>query len=180
MKRRCLLFLLTCSFSFFVLTFSFAYADTSSTNYKVESDIVSGGSAFLISSASYKVEEGTLDFATKELLTSTNYKVEGKLGFEGNRNISLIQSINPADYARFFTDQSAAYTVTAQDPDSDALQYRAKQDGTTKAGPQTSSTLTWALGASDQGRRTHTLEVIDPDGTVLKNQAAYVHRRPVK
>ena len=158
----------------------FAYADTSSTNYAVSSDHFAGGGVLSMTSADYKAEESTVDWTTKDNLTSTNYKVDGKIGISGQHNVVLFNSVTPGDFAKYFTDESTSFAVSAQDPDSDSLQYQAKQDGTTKAGPQSSSTLGWALSASDRGRRALKFEIIDPDGTVSKPQSMYVYRRPVK
>ena len=87
-------------------------------------------------------------------------------------------------YSRFFTkffhDQSASYTVSATSQDDDTLEYRALQDSTVKAGPQASGTLSWTLGESAIGPHTMSLEAIDPQGTTLKKQEAYVVRRPTK
>ena len=167
-------------FSFQLFVTSSAFADTSSTNYSLSSDHFASGGALSITSSSYKVEEGTLDSFAKDNLTSTNYKVDGKMGVAGQHNVALVSSVTPGNFAKYYTDESTSFTVTAQDPDSDTLQYQAKQDGTTKDGPQASNNLVWALSTSDRGRRALSLEVIDPDGTVSKPQAMYVYRRPVK
>ena len=178
MNRKILVFSLLLATCILLPASAFA-ADPSSVNYQIAESYfpAAAGSA---QSASYKADEGTLDYFAKQTATSTSYSLEGKVGIGGSEKIPVISSTNPSDYARFFSDQSASYTVTASTPDSDTLQYRAKQDGTIKAGPQTSSTLAWTLGTADLGRRAHHLEVIDPDGTVVKQQAAYVLRRPVK
>jgi hypothetical protein len=70
--------------------------------------------------------------------------------------------------------------VTAVDPDSDALEYKALQEGSAKAGPQASNALSWSLSNSDIGRRVVELQVLDPDGTVSLTKDMYVVRRPVK
>lgn len=182
MKRRSLFSAapLAC---FLLLAFSFTgplCADTSSASYKIESEIQSGGGVFQITSASYKIEEGAVSFFTKELLTSANYKVEGAIGF-GSSQVPVINSVTPGNFSKHFTDDSPSFTVTAQDPDSDPLQYQLKLDGTIKAPFQTSNVLSHALISSDKGRRTYAFEVKDTDdGTTVQNQAAYVFRRPVK
>lgn len=168
------------SCSLLLLASRSAFADTSSTNYRMESEHFAGGGSLSLTSTNYKMEEGTIDWTTKENLTSTGYKVEGKVGIKGTGALPTIQSVSPGDFTRFYTDQSASFTVTASSPDGDALQYQAKQDGTTKAGPQASGALSWALGASDKGRHTLMFQVIDPDGAVSQTQSDYVFRRPVK
>lgn len=141
---------------------------------------MTGGANLSAASASYKAEESAVDWFTKENLTSTNYQVAGKIGVNGASDIVAINSVTPGDYSRFYTDESASFTVEAQDPDNDPLQYQAKQGGTLKDGPQAENVLTWTLDLSDQGRHTVSLDVLDPDGTVRKNQAMYAYRRPVK
>ena len=157
-----------------------SFADTAGTDYAISSEHFAGGGAPLTTSANYKLEEGTIDRFAKNNLASTNYKVDGKIGVSGQHDIALISAVSPGDYARYYTDQSTSFTVTAKDPDNDTLQYRAKQDGTTKAGPQASNILAWALSVSDKGRRVLSMEVIDQEGNVVKPQAMYVYRRPVK
>jgi hypothetical protein len=163
--------------SFFFASVSFA--DLDSTNYKITQSNFSGGTENL-GSTNYSVKEGILDFFTKENITSTNYQTEGTVGIEGQNAISVVSTVTPADYARFYTDESASFTVTAVDPDSDTLEYQARQDGTIKAGPQSSNVLTWTLGSSDKGRHEILLEVLDPDGTVSAVRRTYIFRRPVK
>ena len=157
-----------------------ASADQQSANYRLEAEIVTGGGDGLVTSASYKIEESTIDWVTKATLSSVNYTLENKAGINDVENIPVISSVAPGNYSRFFTDESASFTVNATTPDSDPLEYQAKQDGTTKAGPQTSNVLSWALGASDKGRRALELSVIEQHGTVIKQQTMYVYRRPVK
>lgn len=169
------------AFICFLLLFSLsAVADTSSTHYKLHSEIPTGGGAYSISSSSYKVEESSLEWFTKEALTSTNYKVQGKIGIQGTENLVRIDSITPGDFARFFTDSSASYTLTATSPDASALEYQAKQDGTLKDGPKATSTLTWPFSTPDKGRHKASLQVLHPKGNVAQEQALYAYRRPVK
>ncbi|MBI3317274.1 MAG: hypothetical protein HYZ85_04650 [Candidatus Omnitrophica bacterium] len=188
MKAKCLprvfrfsftFFLLICIFDFYFLTFDFAFADSSSASYKLQFDANSGGSELLLTSTNYKLEDGTLDFHHRADLSSTNYAAHGRFGISVAPVVE-IQSVTPGSFSRFFTDESTSYVVTADDPDSDTLQYQAKQDAATKDGPQASSTLTWALSGSDSGRHTVSNEVIDPDGTVRVEQAMYAFRRPTK
>lgn len=155
------------------------YADPQSSSFRLTDDFFShgGGNA---SSANYQAAETTLGFSAQSTLRSANYSAEGKAGIEGTNKIPTIQSVSPGDYARFFTDEPASFTVTAVTPPPDTLQYQAKQDGVSKAGPQASGTLRWPLGPSAQGRHAVSLNAIDPDGTVSKQQATYVVRRPVK
>ena len=89
-------------------------------------------------------------------------------------------SISPSNFAKLYSDVDASYTVQATSQDGNSLEYRAKQDSTTKDGPQASNVLSWTLNASDQGRHTMSFEVIDPQGTTLQKQEAYVVRRPTK
>jgi len=156
------------------------WADASSTNFRIESEHATGGANLSVTSTNYKAEESAVDWFTKENLTGTNYKVDGKFGVSGVSNIAVINSVTPGDFSKFFTDESPSFTVGALDPDNDALQYQAKQDGTLKDGPRAENVLTWALGTSDKGRHTVSLDVLDPDGTVRKNQSMYAYRRPVK
>lgn len=156
------------------------YADTSSASYKIESETQTGGGAFQITSASYKIEEGAVSLFTKDLLTSASYKVDGAIGFGGSK-VPIINSVTPGNLSKYFTDDSPSFTVSAQDPDADALQYQLKMDGTVKVPFQSSNILSHALTSSDKGRRIYAIEVKDTDdGTTALNQAAYVFRRPVK
>lgn len=156
------------------------FSDTQSTNYKIESDFFSGGGAVQITSASYKAEENVIDALSKSLATSTNYKVDGKFGV-ASTPVPVINSILPGDYPRFFTDETAAFTVNAQDPDSDTMQYQLKVDGVTKVAFQSSNNLSYALAAGDRGRHDLTFQVQDTnDGTVNSVKSAYYFRRPTK
>jgi hypothetical protein len=158
----------------------FVYADATSTNYKLESNLPTGGGSFSITSANYKLEEGSIDWIAKSDQVSTNYKVDGKTGINGTELIPVIASTNPGDLARFFTDQSASFTVSATTPSGNSLTYQAAQDGVVKAGWQASNVLNWALGVADKGRRSLALAVTETNGTVLKQQSMYVFRRPIK
>ncbi len=154
-------------------------ADPSSSNYQLGDSYfpaASGSGA----SAAYQVAESTIDYFSKSAASSANYSVESKVGISGLEKIPVIQSVTPGDYSRFYTDENASFEVTASTPDSDTLQYRAKEDNVTKVAAQNSNTLAWALGGADQGRRSMSMEVIDPDGTVSKTQASYIYRRPLK
>ena len=168
-----------------LLTFLFlisalpVYADPSSANYQLGDSYFPAGSGGG-SSSSYQVGESTVDYFEKSTASSTNYAVENKVGISGLQKIPVIQSVTPGDYARFYTDENASYAVSATTPDSDSLQYRAKEDAATKVAAQSSSTLAWTLAGGDKGRHTMSMEVIDPDGTVAKQQTAYIFRRPVK
>ena len=173
------LFLFSCFLSIVTCHTSLFAADPSSTNFQITESYLPAGRANTQSS-SYKIAEGGIDPFAKAAATSTNYAIDGKTSIAGTEQIPYISSITPANYSKFFTDESASFTVAASTPDGDTLQYRAKQDGTVKAGPQTSSTLSWTLGASDQGRHALTFEVIDPQGTVLSTRADYICRRPIK
>ena len=157
-----------------------AHADQQSANYRLEAEIVTGGGNGLVTSTNYKVEENTIDWFTKSTLSSASYSLESLAGIQDVANIPVISSVEPGNYARFFTDESASFTVNAATPDGDPLTYEAKQDGTTKVGPQTSNVLSWTLGDPDKGRHALDLSVIEQHGTVTKPQAAYVFRRPVK
>ena len=157
-----------------------ASADMQSVNFKTESEQIAAGGIYSLSGTNFKVYESAIDFSSKENLSSQNFKLDARIGTAGRDYVAVIQSINPADYARYYTDQSASYTVSAVSPDGQALTYRAKQDGTVKAGPQNKKVLTWALGIPARGRHLLSIEVIEPDGTVAKNQSMYVMRRPVK
>lgn len=164
---------------FFVAMNPFCFADITSSSYKIcQSELTSGGGSG--SSSSYQLSESAVRPIAGGSLSSANYSVEGKSGISSNINIPTIQSITPAGMARFYTDQSASFSVQATTPDSAPLQYQVKQDTTVKAGPQSSSTLTWALGSSDKGRHTIPVSAIGPDGTTSTNQNAYFYRRPVK
>ncbi len=179
MKQASLFYSLLIS-CFLLLASRDAFSDASSANYALESETQSAGSAFQLTSASYKVEEGTLSFFAKSALTSTNYNVDGAVGY-GASLVPIINSVTPGDFSKYFTDNSPSFTVSAQDPDSDALQYQLKMDGTVKAAFQSSNVLTHALSSSDRGRHTYTIEVRDnSDGQTNQNQFAYVFRRPVK
>ena len=159
---------------------SVIYADMQSTNYKIESEAESEGSAYSITSTNHKVEESALNFFNTDGLTSTNYKIDGVTGFGGSL-VPIISSIAPGNFSKYLTDESPSFTVTAQDPDSDSMEYQLKMDGTVKVAFQSSNVLSHALSGSDRGRHTYTFEVRDADdGTVNQNQYAYMFRRPVK
>ncbi len=155
------------------------YADSSSVNYALAADRFTGGGGSA-SSTNYQIAETSLEFFAGDAASSTNYGVTPKAGINPATNIVSINSVSPTDYSRHYHDENATFTVTAVDPDSDSLQYRAKQGTTVKDGPQASNELSWALSSSDIGRHTMNLEVIDPDGTVIKPQQAYVFRSPTK
>lgn len=156
-----------------------AFADTSSTNYALTEDRFTGGSGSA-SSANYQIAESSFDSFANAAMSSTNYAVEEKVGISGGKGIATINSISPSNLSKIYSDGNASFVMGAVSQDGDILQYEAKQDSTVKAGPQASSTLTWALSTSDQGRHTMTFQAIDPDGTALTKQDAYVVRRPTK
>lgn len=156
-----------------------AFADVNSTNYTLTEDRFTGGGGSA-SSANYQIAETSFDSFSGDSISSTNYGVAAKVGISGASPVASLNGISPAAYAKHYSDESPSYTVTAVDPDSDTLEYRVKQDSTVKDGPQTSNVLSWALSNSDVGRRTLSFEVLDPDGTVVKQQPAYVFRRPTK
>lgn len=135
-----------------------------------------GGDA---TSINYQLTESSFESFSSVPLTSINYAAEGKVGI-GGAGIGTINSVTPADFTKYFHDQSASYVVSATSQDGDTLQYKASQDATVKAGPQASGTLGWTFSAADIGRHTVSLEVIDPQGTTLKKQEVYVVRRPTK
>lgn len=151
----------------------------SSTNYQVQNEIFSGG-AGNGSSTSYGVANARLENYAWNTHSSTNYEVQA-----GNANslagkIPSIQSVTPGQMAKHFEDDSPTYTVTAISPDDDTLQYRLLVDSTEEVAEQSSNSLNWLLSTADVGRHTVAIEVIDPDGTVTRNQDMYVFRRPMK
>jgi hypothetical protein len=155
------------------------YADLSSANYRADLKETAGGGSS--SSASYALSQGEVDWSKKDLVTSANYKAQGQIALgASDLLVPEIQSVNPGNLSRFFTDQNASYTVTASDPDSDTLQYQARQDGTVKVAFQASNALSYALAAGDKGRHKVKFEVQDNDGTVALEQDSYFFRRPVK
>lgn len=154
-------------------------ADSSSESYALAEDRFTGGGGSA-SSESYQIVETSFESFSGDSLSSANYALAPKVGIDSAAHIVTINSVSPANYSRHYADENATFTVSALDPDSDHLEYRATQDGTVKAGPQASHELSWAWNESDLGRHTIRLEVIDPDGTVAKQQAAYVFRRAVK
>lgn len=155
------------------------FADSTSANYALVEDHLTGGGG-KTTSTNYELEETSFGQFGQAALASTNYVAETKVGISGGLGIAVINSISPADFAKLYSDENASYTVQAISQDGDTLQYRAKQDSTTKAGPQASNVLSWSLSTSDQGRHTMTLEAIDPHGSTIKKQDAYVVRRPTK
>jgi hypothetical protein len=154
-------------------------ADSSSTNYALVEDRFTGGGGNT-SSTNYQIAESTFDQFAGGAISSTNYALEPKVGISGGAAIATINSVTPSGLTKFYSDGNASYTVAATSQDGDSLQYLAKQDSTTKVSAQSSSTLSWALATSDQGRHTNSLQVIDPQGTTLQKQDAYVVRRPTK
>ena len=156
-----------------------AFADSSSANYVLAEDRFTGGGGSA-SSTNYQIKESSFNLFSNAAMTSTNYALETKIGISGGADIATINSVTPGDFTKLYFDQSASFTVSATSQDGEALQYRALQDATVKAGPQSSSTLSWTLTSADIGRHTISLEAIDPQGTTLKKQEAYVVRRPTK
>ena len=155
-----------------------ALADSSSTNYVLTEDRFTGGGGSA-SSASYQIVESSFEAFEKAALTSTSYALETKTGISG-ADIATVNSVTPGDLTKFLSDGNASYTISAVSQDGDTLQYAAKQDSTSKVSAQSSNVVSWALSTSDQGRHTMGLQVIDPHGTTLKKQEAYIVRRPTK
>ncbi|MFH0985802.1 MAG: hypothetical protein V1882_09765 [Candidatus Omnitrophota bacterium] len=155
-----------------------AFSDITSTNYQISGRFTSGNGNE--SSTSYQIEHSSVDTFSQVALSSTNYQLGSGAEAAATVNVSEIRSVSPGDHAKFYSDSTSDYTVTAFDPDNDSIQYRAKQDGTVKDGPQAGNDLSWALSDSDLGRKNIELAVVDPDGTIVKNQSAYIVRRPVK
>lgn len=155
------------------------HADSSSANYALTEDRFTGGGGSA-TSANYQIAESSFNSFGNAAMSSTNYALETKVGISGGAGIATINSISPADYVKFFSDENASYTVSAVSQDGDTLQFGAKQDVTTKVSAQASNTVTWALSGSDLGRHTNTLQAIDPNGTAIKKQEAFVVRRPTK
>lgn len=177
MKRQTLFF----AFSLWLAVCRGVYADSSSANYKVDSDFVSAGGEKTVNGTSYKVEESSLDNFSKDTATSANYKAEGRIAPSALQAVPPdLNSITPGNFAKFFTDESASFTVSASSPEGASLQYKGREGATTKTGPQTSNLLSWLLSVSDKGRHTYNFDVIDSDATTTKPQAAYIYRRPVK
>ncbi len=156
---------------------SFAQA-TTGTNYVLSEDRFTGGGGDA-TSTNYQVAESSFDIFSNTPMVSANYAADTKVGV-GGAGLADINAVSPSDFTKLYFDQSVSYVVTAVSQDGDTLQYRASQDATVKAGPQASGTLTWTLSATDVGRHTMSLEAIDPQGTTLKKQEAYVVRRPTK
>jgi uncharacterized protein YfaP (DUF2135 family) len=154
-------------------------ADSSSANYTLAEDRFTGGGGSA-SSANYQLAETSFEGFGNAAMTSANYALETKVGVSGAADIATINSVSPGNFAKFYSDSNASYTVSAVSQDGEALQYSAKQDSTTKVSAQSSNVLSWALSTSDQGRHTMGLSVIDPHGTTLKKQEAYIVRRPTK
>ena len=158
---------------------SSAWADPSSTNYALSEDVFTGGGGNA-SSTSYQVTDTSFGSFASAAMTSVNYAMETKAGVSGGPGLGVINSVSPSDHTKFFSAGNASYTISAVSQDGDALQYSAKQDSATKVSAQSSNALTWALSPSDQGRHTMSFSVIDPHGTTLKKQEAYVVRRPTQ
>ena len=166
-------------FAFSLLSFNFVFADPASSNYSVaESWFPSGGGS--AQSTNYKAEETTIDAFDTPILSSSNFGLEGKIGIKGTEKIPYITAVSPGNFSKHYPDETASFTVTATTPDGDTLQYSGRQNATLKDGPQSSNQLDWALTGSGIGRHVMSLEAIDPDGTVSKQQPAYIYRRPVK
>ncbi len=163
--------------SWVIVAASFSPAATGA-NYVLSEDRFTGGSGGA-SSTNYQVTESSFDPFSNAPMASTNYALETKVG-AGGAGWANINSVSPSDFTKFYSDQSASYTVSAVSQDGNALQYRATQDSTVKTGPQSSGALSWTLSNTDIGRHTMSLEAIDPNATTLKKQEAYVVRRPTK
>ena len=165
--------------AFMLMLAPFVHASSSSPNYSLESNFPSAGGSEIATSTHYKVEEGLFDWIHQRALSSTNYGVDGSHGSNAS-SIPTFDSVTPGDYGHFYASENASYAISATSPDSDPLQYEGIQDGTSKVGPQTSSTLSWGLSLPDKGRHNVKLKVIDPDGNVVKSQSMYAYRRPSK
>ncbi len=155
--------------------------DTQSANFTIADSALPAGSEMKTSSSSYSLEENVLDLCTKETLSSSNYTAEGSIGI-GASLVPEIQSITPANFSKFFVDQSPSFTVTAKDPDKDPkIEYQLLADKKVKIPFQSSNVLTYALSTADVGRHRLDFQVRDnSDGTVSEAQATYDFRRPVK
>lgn len=170
--------LLTCIFNCCLLSFSFA--DTQTAIHKIESDFFSSGGAVLIETPNYKVEDSAIDFNSKDLISTANYQLEGQIGLV-SAPIPTISSITPGDYSRFYMDETPSFTVNAQDPDSDPVQYQLKVDGVVKVPYQDSNLFSYNLTPEDLGLHTLTFQVQDTnDGSASTVQSAYYCRRPTK
>lgn len=186
MKRRKHLFRSGCKAPNLLMTLAIfcilfpasARSDVASTNYSISGEFSFGTGNE--SSANYQVADSALDVFLQVPLSSANYQLGSRAEAFSATGLAGINSIAPSNFPKFYSDSTANYTVNATDPDNDSLQYRAKQDGTLKDGPQAGNELSWALSDNDLGRRNVELAVMDADGTVVKNQSAYIVKRPVK
>lgn len=157
-----------------------ALADLSSPFYRVEGERVRGGGRMEIGSALFSLEQGGVDFFEGRTMQGAQFQVES--GAEDPRlaHLPRIQSIIPAERAKFLMEEGLSYAVTAEDPDGGPLEYQMRQDGIVKIPFQASNTLSCALAAADRGRHTLKLEARDADGTVAWTREMYVLRKPLK
>lgn len=156
-----------------------AFAESTSPNYALNGKFTGGSGGG--TSTNYEVSQGSFGmFSGVSGATSANYQIQSGDTNPTTLGTPEITGTTPGEYAWFFDDATADYSVATYEMDGDSLQYQAKQDGAMKDGPQSSENLSWVLSAADRGRHAIEIEVIDPDGTVSKQQHAYVVRRPIK
>jgi len=155
-----------------------SFASPSSTNYGISNFIQSGGGGDT-TSTNYQIKEGRIVLGETLSLSSTNYEIEAvEVSITGR--LATVDSVTPGDLSPIYYEDNISYTVTATDPDGDTLQYAAEQDATSKVTTQSSNVLPWTLTVTDFGRHTANLDVIDPDGTVTRQQDFFVVHTPAK
>jgi|GEM_PF-1972302 len=157
-------------------------ADLSSPGYKITREWISGGGGGQVSSSIFKVTEGSVDFTAQGLMRGNQYKIESQIGLkDGIPPIPPeIDFVSPGNFSRFFTDETASYTVQARDPNGGVLQYQIKADQTVKVPWQANSSASYGLSAADKGRHLLKFEVGNSEAVTSLSQSQYVFRRTVK
>jgi len=156
------------------------WAGPSSTNYEVELKL-SGVAGDQLSSTNYAIEDGEAPIAANVAMTSTNYEVSESpgAGLPNARLMPRITAVVPASFARLYELEQKSFTVTANDPDSETLEYQLRLDGVVKQAYQASNVLNFTPATTDFGRGAFQIEVRDnDDGVVAYEQAGFVFHEP--
>lgn len=93
----------------------------------------------------------------------------------------IIQSITPTNKSKFTEQDIIVISVTATDPDGDALEYQFSVDEVVKQSWSSSSNYQWQTTIGDNRLRNIKVEVRDNiSGIDLKNASIYVFRKPIE
>lgn len=162
----------------FLILSSAVWADSLSTNYRIQSDRLVAGSTDSLASANRRIEEGLVGTLGSESLQSANFKLQGQSFANTTLQPPEMISVLPSGVIRVYENANALVTIQASSPTGSALTYQAKQNGVLKVGPQASGTLSWAVGSS--GKSTVSIDVTNADGSVTSEKSMFVFRQPVR